>query len=107
LGIPLLLTGGLLGVFFNPWIPMGFQWQSLSAILAAMSILWTLVWTARLKHHGQPRVIQATIGNLIRGLLLTQAALCAACGPTGENVALLILFLFPISGWIGKWFYGS
>ncbi len=106
-GIPVFLAGGLLCLLFNPWTAMGFKWQSLSTLLAAMAILWTLFWSTRLKFHTHPRLMQASIGNLIRGLLFTQAALCAACGASGENFALLILLLFPVSGWIGKWFYGS
>lgn len=106
-GIPIVLTFWLALFLYRPESPMGFQWKSMSTLLAAMSILWSLVWTAQMKPNASPRVIQTSIGGLLRGLLFTQAALCASCGGAGEGFALLLLFLFPVSGWIGKWFYGS
>jgi len=106
-GIPIALVVWLALLLYRPESPMGFQWKSMSTLLAAMSILWSLVWTAQMKPNASPRVIQTSIGGLLRGLLFTQAALCASCGGAGEGFALLLLFLFPVSGWIGKWFYGS
>lgn len=84
-----------------------FDWKRLSLLLGAMAILWAIVWTVQLAPTAAPRVVQASIAGLIRGLILTQAALCAAQAGIGEGFALLLLFLFPASGWIGKWFYGS
>jgi len=106
-GISIVLVVWLALFLYKPWSPMEFQWKNMATLLAVMSILWSLVWTAQMKPNTSPRVIQASVGNLIRGLLFTQAALCASCGGAGEGFALLLLFLFPVSGWIGKWFYGS
>lgn len=105
--IPAVLTLWL-ACFLLPTPPaVPFDWKRLSWLLGAMSILWAVVWTAQLGATASPRVIQASIAGLIRGLLLTQAALCATQGSIGEGFALLLLFFFPLSGWIGKWFYGS
>jgi hypothetical protein len=72
-----------------------------------MALLWTIVWIVQLKPEAPPAQVQLAIGGLIRGLILTQAAPCASCGPAGQALALLLLAAFPVSGWIGKWFYGS
>ncbi len=106
-GIPTILTAWLAIFLLNPGSPLVFQWKSMSILLGVMSILWALVWTAQMRRHASPRVVQASVGGLIRGLLFTQAALCASCGGVGEGFALLLLFLFPVSGWISRWFYGS
>lgn len=105
--IPVVLTTWLVLLIFRPGTALEFNWKSLATLLAAMAILWAILWTAQLRPRASPRVIQASIGGLIRGLLFTQAALCASTGGIGEGFALLLLFLFPVSGWIGKWFYGS
>jgi len=105
--IPLVLTLWLLLFLFKSESPGELQWKNLSTLMTAMSILWALLWTAQMKPQAPARVIQASVGNLIRGLLFTQAALCTSSAGAGEGFALLLLFLFPVSGWIGKWFYGS
>ncbi len=105
-GIPVVLILWLTLLLIRPGA-LEFQWKSLATLVAAMSILWSILWTAQMKPHASPRLIQAAVGGLIRGLLFTQAALCASYGATGEGFAFLLLFLFPVSGWIGRWFYGS
>lgn len=105
--IPVVLGMWLACFLFPEPLALPFDWKRLSFLLGAMSILWAVVWTIQLGPQASPRVIQAAIAGLIRGLLLTQAALCATQGGVGEGFALLLLFLFPVSGWIGKWFYGS
>ncbi|MEI8351344.1 MAG: hypothetical protein WCG36_03425, partial [bacterium] len=89
------------------WYAATTQSPGLALILAAMSVLWALVWILPLKTTAQPRRVQASVGGLIRGLLFAQAALCAFSGREGEGVALLLIVAFPVSGWLGKWFYGS
>lgn len=106
-GLPVVLALWLVILLLNPWSPVEFQWKSMSSGLAVMSVLWSILWVSQMKPQASPRVIQASVGGLIRGLLFTQAALCASCGAAGEGFALLLLFFFPVSGWIGKWFYGS
>jgi len=102
-GIPAALTGWM----GAGWYAATTQSPGLALILAAMSILWSLVWIIPLKKTEQPRRVQASVGGLIRGLLFAQAALCAFSGREGEGVALLLIVAFPVSGWLGKWFYGS
>ncbi|MEI8121852.1 MAG: UbiA family prenyltransferase [bacterium] len=79
----------------------------LAFILAAMSLVWVVVWVIQIKPSASPQQIQSAIGGLIRGLILTQAALCASTGSEGQGAALLLLAAFPVSGWLGRWFYGS
>ncbi|MEI6563928.1 MAG: UbiA family prenyltransferase [bacterium] len=102
-GIPVILTVWLTVTLAPRWTHL----TPLTIILTAMSLLWAIVWTAQLNPNAKPRVIQASVAGLIRGLLFTQAAICASCGGTGEGAALLLVFFFPVSGWLGKWFYGS
>jgi len=106
-GIPILLTIWLMLFLFKAGSTTELQWKSLSVMMTVMSVLWAIIWTGQMKPHAPARVIQSSVGNLIRGLLFTQAALCTSYGGTGEGFALGLLFLFPVSGWIGKWFYGS
>lgn len=82
-------------------------WSRLALVLATMTVAWSLVWMLSLKRSHSPATVQAAIGGLIRGLLLTQAALCALSGQAGEAVALVLVLAFPLAGWLGKWFYGS
>ena len=96
--LPLILAFGLLSLIHTLGMALG---------LAAMAIAWTTLWSINLSRATTPAATQRSIGGLIRGLILVQTALCAASGPTGEACALLLLVAFPVSGWLGKWFYGS
>ena len=110
-GIPLLIAMWVTGIILTlpsfAFPPLPARPSVLAIILAAMSILWALVWSLQLTPGSKPRAIQAAIGGMIRGLILTQATLCACCGSTGEACALVLVVCFPVSGWLGKWFYGS
>ncbi len=106
-GIPIILTTWLMYFLLKDGFPRGLQWNSLPVLMTVMSILWAVLWTFQMKPNASPRLIQKSIGGLIRGLLFTQAALCATYSGAGEGFALLLLFFFPVSGWIGRWFYGS
>lgn len=96
--LPLILAFGLLTLIHTLGMALG---------LAAMAIAWTTLWSINLSRATTPAATQRAIGGLIRGLILVQTALCAASGPTGEACALLLLVAFPVSGWLGKWFYES
>lgn len=96
--IPLILASGLLLLIHRPGLALG---------LAAMALTWSVLWSVNLARATTPAATQQAIGGLIRGLILIQTALCAASGPTGQACALLLLIAFPVSGWLGKWFYGS
>jgi 4-hydroxybenzoate polyprenyltransferase len=96
--LPLILAFGLLSLIHTLGMALG---------LAAMAIAWTILWSINLSRATTPAATQRAIGGLIRGLILVQTALCAASGPTGEACALLLLVAFPVSGWLGRWFYES
>jgi hypothetical protein len=79
--------------------------------------MYLLAWmSARLVYFGgvlrgrpRPGLVPQVVGQLLKGLLLVQAALAAGLvsGQAGL-VALACLFvLFPISTLLGKWFYAS
>lgn len=81
--------------------------SGLSLALAAMSVIWMALSSVKWFGTLTPAGLQRSIGGLIRGFILTQAAVCATCGPVGESFALLVLMAFPVAGWIGKWFYAT
>jgi hypothetical protein len=102
---------GCLPILLAVWLAVIFirspHTVPLAVILGAMSMIWVVVWIIQIKPSASPRQIQSAIGGLIRGLILTQAALCASTGSEGHGAALLLLAAFPVSGWLGRWFYGS
>ncbi len=106
-----LVLVGLSGLAFVRWdglVPVLTPHASAFALgLSAMAVVWVGVWSGLLAGSQSPATVQRVVGGLIRGLILIQAALCAMTGPIGEVGALAILFAFPVSGWLGKWFYGS
>jgi 4-hydroxybenzoate polyprenyltransferase len=81
--------------------------SGLSIGLAALSVIWTALSSVKWYGPLTPAGLQRGIGGVIRGFILTQAAVCATCGPVGESFALLVLMAFPVAGWIGKWFYAT
>lgn len=97
LGLPRLVQGA-----GRPPDPSPF-----SLLLTAMPVVWMTLLAAPLAGNPAPALVQRSIGGLIRGLILVQAALCAATGRTGETAALCILAAFPLAGWLGKWIRGS
>ena len=96
--MPFTLTAGLLAIIQPKGLALG---------LALMAVIWSSLLGYQLSRSSSPSMTQKSIGGLIRGLILIQAALCASAGPAGQSMAILLLILFPVSGWFGKWFYGS
>lgn len=82
--------------------PLGFP-----LLAAAMAVTWAAIWCGVLFGRPGPSAVRASIGNLVRGLLLIQAALCGTVGHPGEAVALGLLAAFAVSSWVGKWIQGS
>lgn len=74
-------------------------------LIAAMAVAWSAVWCGVLFGRPHPEAVRASIGRLVRGILLVQAAFCAAAG--AELAALALLAAFPVSSWIGNWIQGS
>lgn len=66
-------------------------------LLAARSAMLTL-------RYRTPTVVQKNIGTLIRNLILLQAA---ACFVWDSRIAIGLLALWPISYFLGRWFYAS
>lgn len=109
--LPLLLLLWFGAILFAPALNAGTAFRSppggFALLLAAMPVVWVTLLLAPLAGQPSPALVQRTIGGLIRGLVLVQAALCAASGRTGEAPALLLLAAFPVSGWLGRWSKGS
>ena len=76
-------------------------------LTAALATGWAVWQGARL--HGVPprHVLGPTIGRLIRGLLLFQAALCMLGGKPGLLVAAMLVLLWPVSTSVGRKFYAT
>jgi hypothetical protein len=60
-----------------------------------------------LKGAPDPAVVQPSIGRYIRLLLLIQAGFCFVLFPAGAGIGLALVLLWPLSGWVGRWFYAS
>jgi hypothetical protein len=65
-------------------------------------------WLA-VKMFTSPAPLPPLIGAHIRALLLLQAAACYIAEPTeyGRYAAIALLCLWPVSRWVGRWFYAS
>jgi len=73
--------------------------------LIAVTSAWKVAITL-LRDRAAP--VPPQIGNLIRLLILLQAALCAASGTVaGMSAAVILVLLWPIARVLGRWFYAS
>ena len=79
----------------------------LSGALAAAALLWTALCGWRLAGEVPPGRISETVGALLRGLLLIQAALCAWVFWQGAVAAAALLIVWPASRRLTRWFYAS
>jgi hypothetical protein len=73
--------------------------------LAMGVVLWLAV-----KMFRTPTPLPPLIGAHIRALLLLQAATCYFAEPQenyGLYAAIVLLCLWPVSRWVGRWFYAS
>jgi 4-hydroxybenzoate polyprenyltransferase len=75
--------------------------------IAASAIAWSTWQGLRLRNIPSGPVLGSSIGGLIRGLLLLQAAFCALGGRPGLAVAAGLLALWPLSVWAGRRFYAT
>lgn len=90
---------------FTPSYPAGANGFLL--LTTAMAVVWPALWCGLLAGRPSAALVRNSVGALIRGIVLLQAALCAGNGIPGELVALALLFAFLLSTWVGKWFSGS
>jgi 4-hydroxybenzoate polyprenyltransferase len=76
-------------------------------VLAVLATVWAAHCGLQLTGTPEPARVQRTVGMLIRGLLLIQAALAALLPWPGFLVAAVMLACWPLAGIVGKRFYGS
>lgn len=76
-------------------------------VLAAAATGWAVYCALRLEGAPEPPQVQRTVGRLIRGLLLIQAALAALVALPGWIVAAVLLACWPIQAYLAKRFYSS
>jgi 4-hydroxybenzoate polyprenyltransferase len=83
------------------------QWRWAMLLLAALAGLWLIGCLAALGRHPQPRTVQRTVGALIRGIILVQAAMALSGGWTGLTIAIALMACFLLNRQLGRLFYGS
>lgn len=103
------------------WLPAVALALALAAVAAAQrhappgllafgvtGVGWAWLMGARLARADTPPRVGRLIGGWIRGLLLAQAALCAAGGTVaGTAAGLALVAAFPASAWLGRRFAAS
>jgi 4-hydroxybenzoate polyprenyltransferase len=75
--------------------------------LSAAAAFWTFRCGSFLTSNAPPPVIQKTIGQFIRGLLLIQATMIALSGPSTGALVVILLLALPLSQAVAKRFYAS
>ena len=76
-------------------------------VLACISTIWTLYLTINLSSEVTPKTTQQTVGQLIRNLLLIQAAVISVAGWFGILGAVTLVLAWPISYMLSRRFYSS
>jgi 4-hydroxybenzoate polyprenyltransferase len=76
-------------------------------LCGGLAVAWSVRQAWLLRGTPPPQVVGRSVGALIRGLLLVQAAFCALGGVPGLAAAAALLVLWPVSARVGKWFYAS
>lgn len=93
------------------WLLEGYYLSSVSlvgVVLAVASVLWAGYQGWQVRGVPSPAQVGATVGGLIRGLLLVQAGCCALSGQAGGLMAAAVLLaLWPVSRAVAKWYYAS
>lgn len=101
--LPLVVLISLLGLA-GGWLR---QVQVAALVAGVAAVAWSAYQAWLLRGTPPPPVVGRSVGALIRGLLLVQAAFCALGGVSGLAVAVALLLLWPVSARVGKWFYAS
>ncbi len=84
------------------------QWAiPVLGVLGVLAGLWLRGCLAPLGRQPQPRVVQRTVGRLISGIILVQAALVLAAGLPGLWLALGLMACFLLNRLLGRVFYAS
>jgi hypothetical protein len=81
---------------------------ALAMLATTLSAVWTVAAISRLGAPAKPAVVIRSVGLLIRGLPLFQAALCAlAFTSVSPTSAFMLLSAFAVTGWLSRGFYSS
>lgn len=83
------------------------RWRWAMLVPTALAGLWLTTCLVGLGRQPQPRVVQGTIGSLIRGIILVQAALVLSAGWTGLTIAIALMACFLLNRVLGRIFYAS
>ncbi len=78
-----------------------------SLVIALTGFFWIVINSLKVRDAKSPGDVQKAVGNLIRGLLPVQAALCALFFWQGLVVAVILILFFPLSSLAAKKFYAS
>ena len=70
-------------------------------------MVWATYCGTHLAGVPEPARVQRTVGMLIRGLLIIQAALVCIAGWPMMLVAIALLLLWPVQGALARRFYSS
>jgi len=79
---------------------------ALTAACAAAAV-WTASRLAKLGDEAAPATVQRTVGELIRGLILIQAAAVISTGWTGAAIAAGLVVCFLLNAILARRFYAS
>jgi 4-hydroxybenzoate polyprenyltransferase len=83
------------------------HWRSAMLLIAALACLWLVGCLVGLGRQGQPRIVQRTVGGLIRGIILVQATLVLSAGWPGLTIAIGLMICFLLHRQLGRLFYAS
>jgi len=81
--------------------------RSLVTGFCVVATLWLTASLSRLGRRPPPEVVQRTVGELIRGVVVMQAAQVAAAGWPGLCIAAGLAVCFGLNGLLGRRFYAS
>ncbi len=76
-------------------------------VLGLLVALYVLLYAVYLGRKLVPGAVAASVGGLIRGLILIQAMFCVELGPFGLLCAAILLALHVASWLLARHFYGS
>lgn len=100
--VVVLFTSLIIQILPAPWYVF-----AIPAVPVLATLIWTVMNAIWAFNPGSPENLQKIVGNLIRGLLLIQAALCVLFNWQGLIAAVILVLLFPLSWLTAKKFYAS
>ena len=76
-------------------------------VVGVLAGLWLAGCLVPLGREPEPKTVQRTIGGLIRGIILVQAALVLVAGWDGLILAIALMACFLVNRVLGRIFYAS